>query len=123
MIGGSTVYDRMKTNGGYMTGPRHRMQAGMEAVAAPESEVDGAAGPPNLRDAGESPDSCGQCVHFEPGDMGDKGSSACKLHGDHPVSANQVCDDFEGSPEGEEEGGMPEEMGGEIPMPMPPLRR
>lgn len=110
---GGSVYDRAQKTG-YLLGPRHRYESALEEASGPppsENEGDENDKPPNLRDAGDSPDSCGGCAHFEPGDMAEAGGSSCSLHGGYPVSVNQVCDDFEGGEgEGEEEGGPPELM-------------
>lgn len=109
-----TVYDRMKRNGGYITGSRHKLGPAMEAAAArsPEPDDDGEGAPPNLRDSGEGGgmESCGDCVHFEPGAaggaaaIGPRGNalagrgvegSSCRKYDGYPVTANQVCDDYE----------------------------
>jgi hypothetical protein len=116
-FGGSTVYDRMKKTG-YITGPKHTM-LGQEAAAPvpPDaggdpggsaldepgtegSDETGDVGPPNLRDAKDVADACGDCVHFD-------GGQCTKFNTN--VTPNQVCDEFqEGAPDNGEETGTPE---------------
>jgi hypothetical protein len=112
-----TVYDRMKKTG-YLMGPNHRMGAAMDMESAPPAPAGPAAAdgeqdePPNLQDSGEAGGggSCGECVNFEYDQGGDQeGSGACKLHGDYPVTPNQVCDDFQSEEEGEQDDGSQEE--------------
>ena len=98
----STVYDRTKKTG-YMTGPNHRMRQAMDAMQPPPPAASASAeggGPPNLRDSGGDPESCGECANFD-------GRDTC-LKYDSPVSPNEVCDDFDPVDEGDEE-----EAGGE----------
>jgi hypothetical protein len=109
---GSTVYDRLKKTG-YITGPKHAM-LGQEAdapvlpdaggdpggTALDDPGTEGSdetedAGPPNLRDARDVPDACGDCVNFD-------GGTCTKFNTN--VTANQVCDEFEeGAPDNGEE--------------------
>ena len=86
-----TVYSRMKKTG-YITGPRHRMNPGMEDMQPQDTPATD--GPPNLRDAPE-PESCGDCANFRGNQCGKFNTS---------VTPNQVCDDFEeGAPDNGEE--------------------
>lgn len=122
-----TVYDRMKRTG-YLMGSKHRMGPSMESSAAPPSgdaEDESSAAPPNLRDAGDSMESCADCVHFEPASaaagaaVGPRGNaiggravegSSCSKYGGYPVTPNQVCDDWEPvAEEGESPGEEPSE--------------
>jgi hypothetical protein len=112
MPDGSTVYDRMKSNGGFMAGSRHRLippdsmrsaPAPSAPVVAPEgSEEGGGERPPNLRDSGDQPETCYDCDWFD-------GESQCGQF-DYPVEPSQVCDAYEPM---QEEGG--EEGGGQYP--------
>ena len=120
-----TVYDRYKKTG-YITGPNHRMATALNSAAPEpdEPESGGEGEPPNLRDAGDSMESCGDCEYFTPasaagaagvGPRGNPGAvrsvegSSCSKFGDYPVTPNQVCDDYEPIAE---EGGEGEEAEG-----------
>jgi len=68
----STVYDRVKKTG-YMTGPNHRMREAMDAMQSAPRPAGAAAAqkgagvvtePPNLEDAGDGAESCGECVRM-----------------------------------------------------------
>jgi hypothetical protein len=113
-FGGSTVYDRLKKTG-YITGPKHAM-LGQQADApvppdagggpggsapgepdTPGSDETEAQGPPNLRDAKDVADSCGDCANFD-------GGTCTKFNTN--ATPNQVCDEFEeGAPDNGEETG------------------
>src|SRR5262245_13284674 len=100
-LGGSTVYDRLKKTG-YITGPKHAMlgqQAdtpvpldaggdpggmGPDDPDVPGSDAAVSGGPPNLRDAQVTPDSCADCGHFN-------GRDQCMKFNTN-VTPNEVCD-------------------------------
>lgn len=97
--GRDTVYDRYKKTG-YLMGSKHRALntvAGAEGGPAGDTEEENGGMPPdkcpNYRDAGDSPESCGECDHYTDGQC-----DRCDL----PTSPNMVCDNFE-EPAGPEE--------------------
>ena len=96
MMPRSTVYDRVKRTG-YMMGPAHKMGPAMDQMPEPEpgpsTAPDAAGSPPNLRDAGASPESCGDCGSFQ-------GNRCLKFDAD--VTPNLVCDAYEPREEGNE---------------------
>jgi hypothetical protein len=113
LLHGSTVFDRLKANGGYMTGPRHRMGPALEdgarlAVAKDGDEPDGGNGePPNLHDAGNSMQSCADCEHYQAGgappSMGDGGGAPPPV-GDDGGDGAAPTGDLPGATPGSEPG-------------------
>lgn len=94
-----TVYERAHRTG-YMMGSNHRMGAAFDGVKPTpaadmgDESADKQQDPPNLRDSIDTSQCCGTCGNFGYDDGSDSGKSMCdKYH--VPVTANQVCDDYE----------------------------
>ena len=94
-----TVYDRMKQNGGFISGGDHKiltnpgMRPKKPMMEEDPDESEESKGPPNLRNALEESTICGTCSDFE--------GMSCKKYGAR-VMFHQGCDDHSDLREEEE---------------------
>lgn len=111
-----SVYERTKRMG-FIAGPNNRMarardmaeQASPKPAPAPKEDGGESDGPPNLRDAQETIDTCADCVHFKPSEGEEETAQCAKFK--CPVKSYEICDDYsDGADEkgfelGEDDGG------------------
>lgn len=86
MLGKMTVDERAKINGGFIGGPYNPANRELR-VPRQMKQDDPEAGPPNLREAEDEKQSCGNCAFYKAEE------GRCAPHG-VDCEPTQVCDDF-----------------------------